>query len=200
MLGTSAAAPSSASSSTARRSARRSFLRKAGVGAVTMLGTGGIASVSAALPADRRLRLFNAHTWEEIDLVYFTHGMYIDESLVAISHLMRDHRANAERPMDPKLLDDLVRLHASLGTDEPLRLLSGYRTPETNARLRARRKGVAKFSLHMEGRAADIHVPGVSTQQLFEAALAMRAGGVGYYKSSGFVHVDTGLVRNWARG
>lgn len=197
---------------------RRAFLGRTGIGAAgvglgtaTRLGGGlggglgaaallGAAPARAALPAERRLSLVNDHTWERLDIVYFTHGMYIDESLAAINHLMRDHRANEERVMDPRLLDDLVTLHASLGTDEPIHLLSGYRTPATNARLRKRSKGVAKYSLHMEGKAADIHVPGVSTRQIQKAALAMRAGGVGYYKRSGFVHIDTGAVRHWERG
>ena len=170
----------------------------AGLGAGALLAA---APARADVPsADRRLSLVNAHTGELLDIVYFTHGMYIDESLAAINHLMRDHRANEERIMDPHLLDDLARLHASLGTDQPLHLLSGYRTPATNARLRKRSKGVAKYSLHMEGRAADIHVPGLSARQIQEAALAMRSGGVGYYARSGFVHIDTGAVRHWERG
>lgn len=182
--------------------ARRAFLRRAGagLGAAALVGGGLPLAARAALPTERRLSLVNAHTWERLDVVYFTHGMYIDESLAAVSHLMRDHRAGEERLMDPRLLDDLVRLHASLETEEPLHLLSGYRTPATNAKLRMRSKGVAKYSLHMEGRAADIYVPGVPTEELQRAALDMRAGGVGYYKSSNFVHIDTGEVRHWERG
>jgi len=175
-------------------------LGAAGIGAAGIGALLGAAPARAALPVERRLNLVNSHTWERLDIVYFTRGMYIDESLVAIGHLMRDHRANEERIMDPRLLDDLVTLHASLDTDEPIHLLSGYRTPETNAKLRKRSKGVAKYSLHMEGKAADIHVPGVATRELRKAALAMRAGGVGYYARSGFVHIDTGAVRNWERG
>ena len=179
---------------------RRSFLRRAGagIGAAALLGAGGMAGVARAeVPEERRLRMVNDHTGEHLDIVYYTHGMYVDESLAAIDHLMRDRRANEERVMDRHLLDDLVRLHASLGTEEPLHLLSGYRTPATNAKLRKRSKGVAKYSLHMEGRAADIHVPGIRTRDLHEAAVAMQAGGVGYYRRSGFVHVDTGRVRQW---
>ena len=191
---------------------RRAFLGRTGLGAAGVgLGAAGGLGVGAALlgtaPAraaaasdERRLNLVHAHTWERLDIVYYTRGMYIDESLAAINHLMRDHRANEERVMDPQLLDDLVTLHASLGTDEPIHLLSGYRTPATNARLRKRSKGVAKYSLHMEGKAADIHVPGISTRQIQKTALAMRAGGVGYYKRSGFVHIDTGALRSWERG
>jgi len=190
---------------------RRRFLRRsgAGVSAATLLGagitcglSGGLISVARAdVPMeDRHLRMVNDHTGERLDIVYFTRGMYIDESLDAISHLMRDRRANEERRMDLPLLDALARLHGTLGTDEPIHLLSGYRTPATNAKLRRRSKGVAKYSLHMEGRAADIHVPGIPTRDLQAAALALQVGGVGFYKSSGFVHLDTGRLRHWERG
>ena len=176
---------------------RRAFLRRAGVGlgSVAALGSG-LAFADVPSP-DRRLRVLNDHTGEWLDIVYHAKGRYLDEALVEINHLMRDHRAEQERVMDPYLLDDLARLHGGLGTDEPLHLLSGYRTPETNARLRKRSSGVAKYSLHMEGRAADIYVPGVPTKTLHERAVAMQSGGVGYYGRSGFVHVDTGRIRRW---
>ena len=148
-------------------------------------------------PAERRLRLVNAHTREKLDVVYMTRGHYIDESLESIAHLMRDHRAERERAMDRGLLDILSHIQVALDVDEPLRVLSGYRTPETNAALRKRSNGVARYSLHMEGKAADIHVPGVKTRELQAAALELGAGGVGYYGRSGFVHVDTGRVRRW---
>jgi len=148
-------------------------------------------------PKRRSIRLVNAHTWEDLDIVYRTRGVLIDESLDAISHLMRDHRQDKSIPIDPALVDELYMVHASLGTDQPLHILSGYRTPETNARLRKRMGHVAKYSLHMEGKAADIYVPGVKTLALQQAALALEIGGVGYYSKSGFVHVDTGRVRHW---
>lgn len=185
---------------TCRRTARRRFLREAGVGLVATVGAASSPARAAIASGQRRLRILNDRTGESLDIVYALRGMYIDESLARINHLMRDHRAGRSRVMDPKLIDDLVRLHASLGVAEPLHLLSGYRTPETNARLRRRSKNVAKYSLHMEGRAADIYVPGVPTRELQRAALAMRAGGVGYYARSAFVHIDTGDVRHWERG
>lgn len=161
--------------------------------------------VAAAQPGDaaaggeerRSIRLVNAHTWEKLEVVYKTRGVYIDESLEAISHLMRDHRADSAIAIDPALIDELYLVGAALDTDEAVHILSGYRTPATNARLRRRSSGVAKYSLHMEGRAADIYVPGVKTSVLREAALSLRAGGVGLYSKSGFVHVDTGRVRHW---
>ena len=157
---------------------------------------------AATHPADdakglRRLALVNDHTGERFDGVYCVRGVYDADRLKELRHVMRDHRAELEHDMDPALLDTLVRLQARLDTDEPLHLLSGYRSPATNAKLRKRTSGVAKYSLHMEGRAADIHVPGTSTRALREEAVALAAGGVGYYSRSGFVHVDTGQVRTW---
>ena len=176
---------------------RRSFLaQSAGLSAAAATFVATTVRASAHEP-DRRLRLINGHTWEKLDIVYWTHGVYIDESFEQINHLMRDHRANRELAIDRQLIDDLHRLSVSLDITDRIHILSGYRTPETNAKLRKRSSGVAKYSLHMEGRAADIHIPGISTKTLQQAALAMQAGGVGYYGKAGFVHVDTGRVRHW---
>ena len=150
----------------------------------------------AAEPA-RRLALVNAHTGERFEGAYRVRGMYIDESVAELEHLLRDHRAERAHAIDPALFDTLHALHARLGTDQPFRVLSGYRTPETNARLRRRSSGVAKFSLHMEGRAVDVHVPGLDARAVQREALALARGGVGYYARSGFVHLDTGEVRAW---
>lgn len=147
--------------------------------------------------ASRRISLVNAHTWEKLNVVYFTHGIYIDENIQQLNHLMRDRRANASIDMDTALFDQLLRVQMALGTDEPVHILSGYRTPETNAKLRRRSPGVAKFSLHMEGRAADIYIPGVPVDKLHKAAMDMHAGGVGLYSNSNFVHMDTGSPRHW---
>lgn len=147
--------------------------------------------------ASRRIHLVNAHTWEKLNVVYFTHGIYIDENIEQLNHLMRDRRANASIDIDTGLFDQLLRVQMALGTEEPVHVLSGYRTPETNAKLRRRSPGVAKHSLHMEGRAADIYIPGISVEKLHEAARDMQAGGVGLYSNSNFVHMDTGAVRHW---
>ncbi len=189
---------------------RRNFLRVGGgVVGGTLLAAQlptSVAHATTALPfdlsqqPDRRLRLANAHTWEKLDIVYWTRGVYIDESLDEINHLMRDHRADVATKMDIKLLDNLHAICEKLGTENRVHILSGYRTPETNAKLRQRSKGVAKYSLHMEGRAVDVNIPGIKAQRIQEAALGLQAGGVGYYKSSGFVHIDTGRVRHWERG
>ncbi len=193
-------------------SPRRSFLKKVGalsLGAGSTLLTGTAVSTAltghayaASVPeldpkASRRIRLVNAHTWEKLNVVYFTHGIYIDENIQQLNHLMRDRRANASFDMDTALFDQLLRVQMALGTEEPVHILSGYRTPETNAKLRRRSPGVAKFSLHMEGRAADIYIPGIPVEKLHQAAMDMHAGGVGLYSNSNFVHMDTGTVRHW---
>jgi len=184
---------------------RRRFLRQS-LSAAAAVGLGTVASNSfaSALTApifdpDRKLRFVNTHTWEKLDVVYWSQGHYITESLQQINHLMRDHRANESIDIDTRLIDDLHQLYGLLESNERIHVLSAYRTKATNARLRKRSRGVAKFSLHMEGRAVDISLPGRSADQVRQAALSMNAGGVGYYASSGFVHIDTGTVRNWSR-
>ncbi len=149
---------------------------------------------------DRRLRLVNAHTWEKLDVTYWTDGVYLDSAVEQINTLMRDHRANESRQMDLDLLDYLHSLYQLIDTDDRIHILSGYRTAATNAALRARSSGVAKYSLHMEGRAVDINIPTVRTNTLREAAISLQSGGVGYYRKSGFVHIDTGEVRYWQQG
>jgi len=157
------------------------------------------AVVTPAKPAapDRRLRLVNAHTWEKLDLTYWTDGVYLDSAIEKINTLMRDHRANKSRQMDLDLLDYMHSLYQLIGTDDRIHVLSGYRTAATNAALRARSSGVAKYSLHIEGRAVDINIPTVATKTVREAAISLESGGVGYYRKAGFVHIDTGNVRYW---
>jgi len=182
---------------------RRRFSTRfaAGVGlGVGALALGQSTAVSAALSLpERRLRLVNAHTWEKLDLAYWADGDYIPEALGEINFLMRDHRANKVKSVDVKLIDQLYILYTSLDTNERVHVLSGYRTPETNAALRKRSEGVAKFSLHMEARALDLNIPGIHASVIQKHALAIKLGGVGYYDRAGFVHIDTGEVRSWVR-
>lgn len=149
--------------------------------------------------ASRRLHVVNEHTSEDLEVVYYTHGIYIDENLKHLNYLMRDRRANVSKPIDPNVYDQLFALWLKFDTKEPVHVLSGYRTPETNAKLRQRSSGVAKYSLHMEGRAADFYIPGIPVHQLQKAAIDLKAGGVGLYSKSNFVHVDTGGIRHWGR-
>ncbi|CAG0878759.1 unnamed protein product [Cyprideis torosa] len=138
------------------------------------------------------------HTGEKLDLVYWENGIYVPEATRAISQLLRDHRRNESVDMDPALLDLLYKLHATVEAPYGIEVFSGYRSPKTNAALAAKNSGVAKKSLHMKGQAADIRIPGVRLDTVRKAALSLQLGGVGYYRKSGFLHVDTGRVRQWS--
>ncbi len=182
---------------------RRLFSAGLGIGLGSLAAAPSVAVAEAAAMVsaqpERRLRLANAHTWEKLDLVYWAEGKYNPESMAEINHLMRDHRANRSKAMDVNLIDQLHALVTALDTKERVHVLSGYRTPETNARLRSRSKAVAKYSLHMDARAMDFNIPGKNAKTIHKAAMAMNAGGVGLYSRSGFVHIDTGRVRSWGQ-
>lgn len=150
--------------------------------------------------APRRLRLHNLHTDEKLDAVYFEDGKYVPDALRAVNHVLRDFRTGDVHFMDPKLLDLVAALTARTETSSPVHIISGYRSPRTNALLRAEggaETGVAKQSLHMEGEAIDLRLADVSLSHLHNAALSLQAGGVGYYPVSNFIHVDVGAVRQW---
>lgn len=149
------------------------------------------------IPGVRRLAFFNLHNHEKINVEYFADGRYISDGVHELDHFMRDVRDGRQHRMDRDLYDLLFDLHAKMRTNQPFHLISGYRSPDTNAWLRTIGRGVAKHSLHMRGLASDVRVPGRSTHDLWRAARGMRRGGVGLYTRSGFVHVDTGRVRYW---
>jgi uncharacterized protein YcbK (DUF882 family) len=154
----------------------------------------------AATRRDRVLSFFHTHTGERLKLAYCCDGAYQPEALTQLNHLLRDFRVNEEKPIDPQLFDLLHELGGTLETDQPYHIISGYRSPETNAMLRERggsHTGVASQSLHMVGKAIDIRLPGVKLDHLRNAAASLKRGGVGFYPSSNFVHVDTGRVRYW---
>jgi uncharacterized protein YcbK (DUF882 family) len=153
--------------------------------------------VNAARLPDR-LSLVNLHTEEALDVVFRRQNSYDREALFALNRLLRDWRRNEVKPIDPKLFDVMATLAARLGQPPRFGIVSGYRSPETNAMLRRKGRGAAKFSLHMVGRAIDLRLEGVKLSTLRRAALDLGAGGVGYYPSSNFVHVDTGDVRSWS--
>jgi uncharacterized protein YcbK (DUF882 family) len=146
----------------------------------------------------RRLRLRNTHTDEYIDVTYFENGGYLPDALAELDRFLRDFRTGDVHRIDPDVLDVASRIASAagrpLGTFE---VISGYRSPRTNALLHERSSGVAAHSMHLQGRALDLRMPGVPTMQLRDIALALRRGGVGYYATSDFVHVDTGRVRTW---
>jgi len=171
---------------------------------VMLLGISALASVLArpaiAVPRAndrRRLSFHNLHTGESLDAVYWVDGAYVRDALKRIDTVLRDFRTGDVHPIDPRLLDLLVRLRQKLGTNEPVHVISGYRSPRTNAMRRSHSEGVAGRSLHMEGMAIDIRVPGCKLDDVRTAALDLASGGVGYYPASDFVHVDIGRIRHW---
>jgi uncharacterized protein YcbK (DUF882 family) len=182
----------------------------------SFLGFGAIAAAAALSPvrADARsmhsgaapkvpvrtLSFFNTHTGERLRTTYCEAGSYDAGALREINYILRDFRVDEVKPIDPKLLDLLHELSGTLETDRPFHIISGYRSPHTNQMLRQRggaTTGVATRSLHMVGKAIDIRLPGVKLDHLRGAARSLKLGGVGYYPSSNFVHVDTGRVRFW---
>lgn len=179
---------------------RRAFL-KSSIVLVSVLGVPALGKTAqAAQPADpieRTLRLYNTHTGESLRSVFWAEGQFIPDALNDINKLLRDHRNNAILPIDPQLLLLLDRVTAKFGAQDELHVISGYRSPESNRMLAAQSGGVAKHSMHLEGKAIDIRLPGRPLEQLRQAALAAKGGGVGYYPKSQFVHLDTGRVRTW---
>jgi uncharacterized protein YcbK (DUF882 family) len=159
----------------------------------------GRSSVSTVAPeAEYRLRLFHTHTGERIDIVYRRGDTYIPEALTRLNQYLRDHRTGAVLAYDPRVFDLLHDLDAKLGRpNSEIDIICGYRTPWSNEFLRTHGHGVAEHSLHMQAKAIDIRMPGVRSSNLRDAALAMHRGGVGYYATSDFVHVDVGRVRRW---
>jgi uncharacterized protein YcbK (DUF882 family) len=166
---------------------------------VPLIGHGGTESAFTA-GHEYRLRFYHTHTGERLDVVYRRGDQYIPAALDELDHYLRDHRTGDVRHFDPHLFDLLYDLTASLGdSGGEIDVICGYRTAWSNEflRTRSRHTGVARHSLHMQAEAIDIRLPGIPTPQLRDAALRLHRGGVGYYRSSDFVHVDVGRVRQW---
>jgi uncharacterized protein YcbK (DUF882 family) len=156
-------------------------------------------SVNAVRPAPvYRLRLYETHRRQRIDVVYRRGNTYLPDALAKLNYFLRDHSNGRIHRYDPRVFDLLVQLSAAVGkpTGE-IDVICGYRSPDTNHYLRVQTAGVAQHSLHMQAEAIDIRIPGVDTDFLRETALALHRGGVGYYPHSDFVHVDVGRVRQW---
>ena len=179
------------------RSSRRDFLK---------MGTGFLAAClvpttgwSSLLPSSirRSLSFYHTHTGERLAVCYFKNGIYCPEAIQKINFILRDHRTGEVGAIDPRLLDLLFSANNRLGSDAPFHIISGFRSPRTNARLRKQGSGVAKFSYHMLGRAIDIRLPGCDTHTLRQVCLNFKIGGIGYYPRSDFIHVDTGAFRTW---
>ena len=172
--------------------------------------TMGLLTVSACLvptPAQSALKNFffqkksisfyNTHTEESLETVYWSHGKYIPDALDQINYILRDHYTGEISPIDPELLDLLFALRAKVKTREPFHIISGFRSARTNELLYSQGHGVARNSMHLYGKAADIRLPDRNLSVLKRAAMDLGRGGVGFYPSSDFVHVDTGRIRYW---
>jgi uncharacterized protein YcbK (DUF882 family) len=149
------------------------------------------------LPPDRSLSFFNIHTNESLSTEYCRSGCLIAPSLERIDYILRDDRVGEVKKIDIRLLDLLHTLDRKIAAEQPYHVISGYRSPQTNAYLREHGHGVAEHSLHLLGQAIDIRVPGVKLMDVYRTAVALRLGGVGLYPASDFVHVDVGPVRTW---
>ncbi|WP_236951451.1 YcbK family protein [Ketogulonicigenium robustum] len=147
----------------------------------------------------RRIRMYSGRTGEQLDTIYWIDGQYIPEAVREVTHFMRDWRNNQMIGIDTRTIDILTATHRLVDVSRPYMLLSGYRSPQTNAMLRETTSGVASNSLHMRGQAVDVRLEGRSVNQLASAAERCSAGGVGRYSSSNFVHMDCGAVRQWGR-
>jgi len=178
---------------------RRRFLQF-GVAAATSLilpeAMGNI-RVNPPVQPERKLSLLNLHTGESITATYWAEGQYQGSELAAINNILRDHRTGDIHQMDSELLELLNTLHQKVDAKKSFQIISGYRSPKTNATLNKKSNGVAKKSLHMQGKAIDIRLPGCDLSDLRNAAISCQKGGVGYYPASNFIHIDTGRVRRW---
>lgn len=145
----------------------------------------------------RRIRMYSGRTGESIDTIYWLEGKYIPEALKEINHFMRDWRTGDTIRIDERTVDIMAAAHRLMDVSEPYMMLSGYRSPKTNAMLRSQSGGVAKNSLHLKGQAADLRLKSRSVSQMARAAASCASGGVGKYSRSNFVHMDCGPVRSW---
>ncbi|HEV7613733.1 MAG TPA: DUF882 domain-containing protein [Steroidobacteraceae bacterium] len=182
---------------------RRRVLRAggalAGMSAGLLIGTARAREAAANRPGSEpeRIGLLNLHTREQLDIEYLRDGAYLPDALAAIEVVLRDFRTGERHMIDPRLMDYLVEVARAVGADPAFSVISGYRSPQTNAQLHEKSSGVAQHSLHMEGRAIDVRMTGVDCASLASHAQRLKRGGVGYYRASDFVHLDTGKFRTW---
>ncbi len=184
----------SSSTSFSRRALLGAFAATALVAAPTYSKAAGLLRGSGDI---RRIKMYSARTGEKIDMIYWVEGDYIKDAVQEVNHFMRDWRTGDVKNMDLRTIDIMAASLNLLDVSEPYMLLSGYRSPKTNAMLRSRSSGVAKNSLHLKGQAADLRLSSRSVSQIGRAAASCAAGGVGRYSGSNFVHMDCGPVRTW---
>ena len=180
------------------RLSRRGFIKFGSLAALVFLSPSpGFAAARKYSSPKKSLRFYNTHTEETLETVFWANGKYLQTALSDINYILRDHRTGEIKCIDPKLLDLLHAVNRRVRAEESFHIISGYRSPDTNAQLRACTRGIAKNSLHIQGQAIDIRVPGCSLPTLRNAAMSLKKGGVGYYPHSDFIHVDVGPVRYW---
>ena len=175
---------------------RRKLLKRS-VAVITTTAFPQLVQANKVFTSERSLEFINLHTSEQLSCCYWSNGKYQHHRLTEINYILRDHRAEEVYEIDPSLLDLLYVLRKSSGSQAPIHIISAYRSPKTNEKLRGNGSGVAKRSLHMQGKAIDIRLPDIKLTQLRDTAVALQAGGVGYYAKSNFIHIDTGRPRTW---
>jgi uncharacterized protein YcbK (DUF882 family) len=178
-------------------SRRKLLVLTAGVGVAGIVGL--TPDDAEAARGRRSLKLVETHTGEKLSVVYRVGNKYSRNGLRKINSIMRDWRNDQSRPIDPQVIDYLYSVRRWLGTNKPIKIVSGYRSPATNAMLARKSGGVARSSYHVKGMAIDIKIDGYSVNSIARAAKAMKLGGVGKYNRSGFVHIDSAEYRTWGR-
>lgn len=172
---------------------RKALLVALGVAAVPF----GSRIAEAATYPELRISFYNLHTTELLDTVFWANGEYDPDALNQINNVLRDHRTGQIKQIDPRLMSVLFLINQKVNNKNPISVISGYRSEETNRKLARINSGVAKNSFHIKGQAIDIRIPGIDTAKIRDAALNLRVGGVGYYSKSNFTHIDTGPRRHW---
>jgi len=175
---------------------RRKFLSCSAAASITSIITPTLYA-NADSSTERRLSFINLHTDESLHSCYWANGEYDPGGLSDINNILRDHRAEEVYEIDSTLIDLLHQLHEVTGSKQPFHIISGYRSPQTNEMLRKRTGGVAKRSLHMQGKAIDIRLPDIDLKTLRDIAISLQGGGVGFYPKSNFIHLDVGKPRSW---
>jgi uncharacterized protein YcbK (DUF882 family) len=177
---------------------RRKFIRMGLITAASAIIPGNaLASAYESASDVRELHFYNVSTHEDLKVVYWREGWYIPEALAEVNHIFRDYRTGRVKAIKKELLDLMFSIQKKINVDEPFHIISGYRSPGSNAMLRKRQKNVAKNSLHMYGKAVDIRIPGFSLRTLRREAINLGKGGVGYYPRARSIHIDVGEVRYW---
>jgi uncharacterized protein YcbK (DUF882 family) len=184
-----------------KRPSRRKFLLLAGATTAGVIAAPSFPMPAIALPVapyKRSLAFHNLRTGDKLDIVYWADGKYIADASREIARVMRDGRTDEVHSIDNRLVDLMARVRGTLRTSEPIQVVCGYRSPETNEMLHETTEGVASNSLHMEGEAVDLRVIDRPLAYVRRVAVSLKAGGVGYYPHSNFVHIDVGPVRQWS--